>query len=147
MSAPEPRPAPSFVHKLELAVSIWALSLRLRLALRRRPLPAVVEWLERPAAPARLPMPPRRLGRVVWRVLHAGPFRARCLITSLALFRLLRRQGERPELVLGLPSDAKGHRAHAWVELEGLVVGPPPGRMEHRELARYGRVGAHGHAG
>ena len=40
------------------------------------------------------------------------------------------------ELVIGLPEQAKDERAHAWVELEGRDVGPPPGRAGHLEMAR-----------
>lgn len=41
-------------------------------------------------------------------------------------------------LVIGLPEEPVDERAHAWVELEGRDVGPPPGRGNHVELARYG---------
>ena len=42
-----------------------------------------------------------------------------------------------PELVIGLPREPKDKDAHAWVELHGMDVGPPPGRGLHEELARY----------
>ena len=56
--------------------------------------------------------------------------RARC-------YRLLREQGDEPELVIGLPQTAADKDAHAWVELDGVDVGPPPGRGTHEELARF----------
>ena len=71
------------------------------------------------------------------RSLGLGPIRARCLFTSMVLFRLLRDQGDEPELVIGLPIEPKDKDAHAWVELGGRDVGPPPGRGRHEELARY----------
>lgn len=139
MSEAVARREPGRGERIGLGLRVWALSLLLRLALRWRSLPAVVAWLERPATRAPIRLHPRRLGRFVWRALHVGPFRARCLIGSLVLFRLLRRQGDEPELVLGLPPEPKGHEAHAWIELGGFVVGPPPGRLGHEELTRYGR--------
>jgi hypothetical protein len=54
------------------------------------------------------------------------------------MFRILREQGDEPVLVIGLPEDAENHIAHAWIELGGRDVGPPPGRGDHQELARYG---------
>ena len=53
------------------------------------------------------------------------------------LFRLLRAQGEEPELVIGLPLEPRDRDAHAWIELAGRDVGPPPGKGRHVELARY----------
>ena len=53
------------------------------------------------------------------------------------LYRLLRRQGDPAELVIGLPASPRDKDAHAWVELDGRDVGPFPGRNGHVELARY----------
>jgi hypothetical protein len=58
-------------------------------------------------------------------------------MSSLVLFHLLRRQGDPAELVIGLPHRPTNRNAHAWVELGGRVVGPPPGRLGHEPLARY----------
>lgn len=106
--------------------------------LRRSPLPAVVAWLDRPPFLRIRPVEPLRLGRFVYRVLGLAPRRPRCLVISLIFFRMLRRQEMAPELVIGLPLDPTTHEAHAWVEVEGRVVGPPPGTLGHRPLARYG---------
>jgi hypothetical protein len=81
---------------------------------------------------------PRRLGRIVSRCLSFGPLRARCLYQALVLMRLLRDQGIRSQLVIGLPIAAIDKDAHAWIEIDGVDVGPPPGRGSHEELARYG---------
>ena len=75
---------------------------------------------------------------MVHRSLTIGPLRTRCLFTSLVLFRLLRQQGEQPEFVVGLPARPEDKDAHAWIEIEGVDVGPPPGRSGHQEIARYG---------
>ena len=105
--------------------------------LRRRPIPDVVRELADVRRPAVRRVRPVRLGRVVWRALAIGPWRARCLFTSIVLYRLLRAQGDEPELVIGLPIEPRDRDAHAWVELAGRDVGPPPGRGRHVELARY----------
>ena len=53
----------------------------------------------------------RRLSRIVHGTLHLGPFRPRCLVNALVLFRLLRAQGDPAELVIGLPHDAARSRS------------------------------------
>lgn len=124
--------------KLLLAIRIWRSFALVRWRLRRKPLPEFVDELTRPvreAAPRR--HPPIRLSRAVHKSLRIGSVRPRCLVSALVLYRLLREQGDEPELVIGLPSEARDHGAHAWVELRGRDVGPPPGRGEHVEIARY----------
>jgi hypothetical protein len=110
-----------------------------RVRLRRNSLPAIVADLGTVNRAYRSPRRrPARLGRIVSRVLRIGPWRARCLHTSMVLYRLLREQGDDVELVIGLPLEPKDKDAHAWVEIDGHDVGPPPGRGKHVELARYG---------
>jgi len=100
------------------------------------PLPLLAQELGRaPISTNR--QPPRVLSGAVDRSLRLGPFRTRCLFGALVLFRLLREQGDPVELVIGLPADARDHAAHAWVELGGIDLGPPPGRGNHSELARF----------
>jgi transglutaminase-like putative cysteine protease len=115
----------------------WFVVVRLRL--HSRSLPEVVTDLGTVNRAYRSPRRrPARLGRIVSRVLRIGPWRARCLHTSIVLYRLLREQGDDAQLVIGLPLEPKDKDAHAWVEMDGHDVGPPPGRGEHVELARYG---------
>ncbi len=103
------------------------------------PLPELVGWLESRPHRIRLPaLDPPRLGRIVARVLDRGPLRPRCLTLSLVFLRLLARQGTAAELVVGLPPEPTSHEAHAWVEVSRRVVGPPPGRLGHEAIARYG---------
>jgi len=124
-------------RKARLAAHIWWSFVLVHLLLRREPLPEVVRRLGADGV-ARWPsLPPRRLSRLVERCLRIGRWRPRCLIGALVLFRLLRSQGAVAELVIGLPEEADGHEAHAWVEIDGLDVGPPPGRGAHEPLARY----------
>ncbi len=67
------------------------------------------------------------------------------MLLSLVLFRLLREQGTEAEVVIGLPQHAKDKNAHAWVEVGGVDVGPPPGRGDNIELVRYGGPSLHVH--
>lgn len=122
--------------KVAVALRTIALYARVRWLLRTRTIPQVAEvargWsVSVPAAR------PERLGRLVTRVLAIGPWRARCLHTSFVLFAMLHGRGEPAVLVVGLPDRPETKDAHAWVELDGRDVGPPPGRGTHVELARY----------
>ena len=124
------------VRKASLVLRSWFWFVTVWVRLRRRPIPEVVAELSGVGRPA-VAVAPRRLGTLVARSLSLGPWRARCLFTSIVLFRLLRTQGDDVELVIGLPLEPKDKDAHAWVELAGHDVGPPPGRGRHVELARY----------
>ena len=121
-----------------LTVEIWSTYAHVRRHVHRTPLPQLVAELgrepEQPSAPAAAD----RLSAAVVRALSLGPRRPTCLVCALVLYRMLRRRGERPELVVGLPPAAKNHDAHAWVELHGIDVGPAPGRNGHVALARFG---------
>jgi hypothetical protein len=81
---------------------------------------------ERPADCLRAAL---RIARVVRIAASRGPFRARCLPKSLLLWWLLRRRGMQPALRLGVQRDASGIRAHAWVELHGLVLSDHAGNI------------------
>ena len=122
--------------KVRLALRVWRCYARVRIGLRSAPLPDLVRALG--STPVRGGgHPPALLSIAVHRSLHLGPLRPRCLTSSLVLFRLLREQGDPAEVVIGLPPDARDHAAHAWVELDARVVGPPPGRGRHVPIARY----------
>lgn len=123
--------------RLALALSVWRSFARIWVRLRTRPLPQLVETL---GARRRrtFGLPPRRLGLAVQKALTVRGREPRCLLSSLVLFDLLRGEGEEPALVIGLPDAPTSKDAHAWVELGGEDVGPPPGRGHHQPLARYG---------
>ena len=128
------------LEKGGLVLRIWWCFVSTYVLSRRTPLPRMMALLSDRTGPVDTrPIQPRRLGRIVQRVLRLGRFwQARCLWSSLVLFRLLKRQGIEPQLVIGLPLEPKDKDAHAWVEIDGEDVGPPPGRSGHQELARYG---------
>jgi hypothetical protein len=125
------------LRKAALAVRIWSRFVVVRALLRRMPLPALVGRVGRPPRRARHPLPHALLSRAVNRCLHLGSRRPTCLVSSLVLFRLLREQGDDPEVVIGLPGAARSKDAHAWVELGGIDVGPPPGKGRHEAMARF----------
>jgi hypothetical protein len=128
---------PGLVMKVTLAGRAWFWWVAVHVLLRRHDLPDVVARLGR-VVPSRPSLPPRRLGRGLIRVLRLGGRQPRCLISALVFYLLLREQGEPAKLVVGLPARPTGTDAHAWVEIDGVDVGPPPGRGRHRELARFG---------
>lgn len=124
--------------KLRLAWRVWRwffiVQLRLRL---QQPLPRLVEELRLVRSPNALSIPPLRLGRTVHKMLSVGRIRPRCLLASLVFLRLLSEQGTRAVLVVGLPREAMNQDAHAWIEVDGVEVGPPPGSFGHTELVRF----------
>ena len=122
--------------KAALALRIWTLYPRVLAGLRREQLPAFVARFGRTGR-SRAAHSPARLSHAVDRSLRLGTRRPRCLVSSLVLYRLLREQGDDAELVIGLPQTPADKDAHAWVELAGRDVGPPPGRGPHEELARF----------
>jgi hypothetical protein len=125
-----------FGPKVLLALRVWRAYMRVRAGLTRAPLPVFVRELGRTGVRADA-YPPALLSLAVRRSLQLGPLRPRCLTSSLVLYRLLREQGDEAEVVIGLPAEARGHAAHAWVELGNRDVGPPPGRGRHAPMARF----------
>lgn len=132
-------PGLGVLGKAVLALRIWLTYVGVRARVGRLPLPELVARLcDRTAARRRPPLPAAWLGDVVGRVLRPVARDDTCLHRSLVLLGLLRSQGDRAVLVIGLPPRPIDHRAHAWIELDGVDVGPPPGRGDNHELARYG---------
>jgi Transglutaminase-like superfamily len=129
---------PSATRVASLSARAIVLFVVIWVRVRRRPLPDVIAGLARVnrVRPARAG--PVRMGLIVSRALRVGSYQARCLYTSLVLFRLLREQGVEADIVIGLPREPRDKDAHAWIEIDGRDVGPPPGRARHVELARYG---------
>jgi hypothetical protein len=73
----------------------------------------------------------------VFRALNLRRVQPRCLTLALIHMSLLNDNGIRGEVVIGLPDQAPSPRAHAWIEVDGIDIGPPPGRHGHEEMARY----------
>jgi hypothetical protein len=129
----------SWWSKVVLVARIWIWFVRVRLALRADPLPRMIEHLRPDAGPIgdhRLPA--RRLSGIVRRSLGLTTRSRRCLPSSLVLYRLLLEQGDPAHLVIGIPAGARSRDAHAWVEVDGVNLGPSPDGRRLEELARYG---------
>jgi hypothetical protein len=124
--------------KAALYARIWRLALEMEIAIRRRPLPQLIEAVGT-RGPARSDgLRIGKLRRAVDRTLRVGGWEPRCLVKALVLYQLLAEQGIEADLVIGLPDHRRGTIAHAWVEVEGRDVGPNPGRSGHEEFARFG---------
>lgn len=80
-----------------------------------------------PASPASPALPTHRataIARAVDRAARRGVFRPRCLARSVALQRLLRAEGFGPSRIhVGVRSVRGSFEAHAWVTLNGRVIG------------------------
>lgn len=125
-------------RRTRLAFRIWCRYLVVRVQLARKPLPESIEALRnrQPASP--IDQGPEQLGRSVVRALTLGRVQPRCLTLALLHMTLLEDNGIPNQLVIGLPRDPRSPRAHAWIEIDGVDIGPPPGRHGHEELVRYG---------
>lgn len=64
----------------------------------------------------------KALARMVDIAALHGPYRARCLVRSLTLLRMMSAQGLAGSLVLGARREGDKIAAHAWVEFNGTVV-------------------------
>lgn len=70
------------------------------------------------------------LALAVERAAEYGLFRPSCLVRSMAILKLLRRSGiARAELRVGVRKREDQLEAHAWVELDGRVLGDRPERV------------------
>lgn len=125
--------------RVRLALRIFRayLVVQVGLRLRRRPLPELVHNLAAGASVARDVHPPRRVSWATYRLLKLGPYRPRCLIGSLVVFRVLHEQRSPALLAIGLPEAGEDITAHAWIEVENRDVGPPPGRGDHEVMVRF----------
>ncbi len=61
----------------------------------------------------------------------------RCLPRVLVFYSMLVEEGHDARLAIGLPQVSASIRAHAWVEVEGVDVGPSPGRDRRAPMALY----------
>lgn len=111
----------------DLFMAQWALW-RAQWLMRRRPAGALLNGWS-PGAPSAAADPSalpraRQVGDAVRRVALYGITRPQCLARSLAISRLLEREGIHGAIVrIGVrPQDAR-IAAHAWVEFAGEIVG------------------------
>lgn len=77
-----------------------------------------------------------RIARSVRRAAAYGVFRPRCLVRSVAIQRLLRAHGIPGGVIrIGVQRSDAGFAAHAWVELDGRVLGD-----DRADTARFTRL-------
>ena len=80
--------------------------------------------------------------RISWainKVAMLVPFRADCLVKSIAAFRILKRWGLAPTFRIGVSLDADGRfLSHAYTECEGIVVNW--GSVDHLSTIVEGHV-------
>jgi hypothetical protein len=132
------------LDRIGLVLAIWKRFFRVKVLLRRQTVAAVAVALGERPDQARRFRNPLNLGRAVWKALSFGPFHPRCLPVALVHYRLLIEQGLPAQLVIGIPEESESVDAHAWVDVDGIDVGPPPGRGGRLVMARYGPGGPQG---
>ncbi|HLJ02533.1 MAG TPA: lasso peptide biosynthesis B2 protein [Solirubrobacteraceae bacterium] len=122
------------LSKARLASEILGSYVRVRRALRRDSLPAVVSELRIPAENDSAEVDGRRLARAVVRTLEPLPLDSRCLMRSLVLLRVLASRGVIGKLVIAVrPEEQDRLNAHAWVEVAGQPLLAPAG-ADHGRL-------------
>lgn len=118
----------------ELLELVWGQSLLLVAlwTLRTRPRGQLL----RPATPVAASASPERLRRVermaiaVDRAARFGLFRPTCLVRAIALETLLHREHVNSATVrVGVLRDEAALLAHAWIELDGRVLGDSPAHV------------------
>ena len=125
------------LRRVRLALRILRTYAAVHRRLSREPLPNLAARFGDVTPQAGDRIPPRQLAWAIDRTLRVGSHRPRCIFNALVMYRLLREQGDPAVLVIGLPKEAMTKDAHAWVEIDGTDVGPPPGRAGHEEMARF----------
>lgn len=126
------------LDRLGLAVQVVLRYVRIRLLLMgRSPLPMVVDRLAPRDSPRAVELGPSQLRRAVDKILRLPGRPLRCLPRALVLYSLLAEGGHAPRLAIGLPESSSDITAHAWVEVNGIDVGPSPGRNGHTALTTY----------
>lgn len=122
--------------RIRLALVVAVRYVRIRLDLPRVSLPDLVARYSQ-LPPYRHPYPVHTLRRAVDRLLVLPGRPLRCLPRALVLYSLAVEQDQNARLVVGLPKHAGSSRAHAWVEINGVDVGPSPGQDGHQPLVAY----------
>lgn len=104
-----------------------------QLAKWRRPVGALLDWSGAGPEGDVRSIRARDVEQVAWAVSRAskyGLFRPRCLVRSLAIQRMLRRRGiTSSSLGIGVRMQQGTFEAHAWVELDGTIIGDSPAHV------------------
>ena len=102
--------------------------IRARIEVRRRPQGELVAAANVPERPHTARLDQRqdaeRIGQSVSRAAKYGLFRPTCLVRSIAISNLLRKQGiSGGRIRVGVGMRDGKFVAHAWVEYDGIVIG------------------------
>lgn len=106
------------VPLFHVAVRVWDYQ-RTRAFVDRR---GRATWERRQAAGTTLHLRPDAYGLASRRMAARPWIPGNCLSRSLALLWFLRRHGYQPDLRLGVSLAERAFAAHAWVELDGVVL-------------------------
>jgi hypothetical protein len=115
----------------DLVVAQWFLLVALW-TVRRRPKGELLRPLESTSVAGGIRDDARleRLAVAVDRMARFGLFRPTCLVRAVALERQIRRANAGPAVVrVGVSQVAGKLLAHAWIELEGQVIGDEQARV------------------
>ncbi len=111
------------VAQAYLAMALWTV--------RRRPKGSLLRTIE-----ARHPGDRAQQSRLaplvaaVDRAARYGAFRPTCLVRAVALERMIARSGAGAAVVrVGVVRDREAFLAHAWIELDGKVIGDEPAHV------------------
>lgn len=118
----------------DVSSALWALVCA-RAQLWRRPIGNLVA-AEAPPPRATQPVPVEALrwARAVNRAVTYGPYRAKCLVRSIAIKRLLDRHGIAGSRVcVGVRNVGGKFAAHAWVDLAGHTIGDDAASVDRFE--------------
>ena len=108
------------------AFQAFVILLALPIGYRNRPLPDLLQRLERHRSLCALP--PEQVARIVRRIANLRIFRNRwfprvCLRRALTGFALLSGRRWRPTFVIGVRAKSDGLNAHSWLTLDGRPLG------------------------
>jgi len=119
---------------LNLTLLAWVWVMRVEWRRRRLPFGDLVAWLESVPSRAASTVPHEAVFAAIRRAYVLSPFRPTCLRESLAALGLLRSLGFPARLAIGVKVAEAPVDAHAWVELNGVALGPPAD--DYRPLRR-----------
>lgn len=93
-------------------------------------------WWRRPPRTRVATLAPARIAWLVEAVATRLPFHTSCLARAAVAARLVADTGQPGALVIGADRSAVGFAAHAWLEVDGAVTGPPPADR-YQPVARW----------
>ena len=118
-----PRAERRLVIEAAGTLPVIALGLRLlRMSVLFRSLDRLAARLAAPSRSDEVPVTIRRTRRALTLAAWRGFYRGNCLSRSATLWWLLRRQGVRSDLRIGVRKEDGQLQAHAWVECDGVAL-------------------------